>query len=51
MEYTCMNEMIDYTKSPKLVIHDCCSERVWAVFSKMQGHSAYAKNKFAIEAE
>ena len=39
-DYIYMNEMTDDTNSPIQVIHDSCSEGVWAVFTKKKGDSA-----------
>ena len=47
MDYMYMNEMTDVQNSPVLVIHESCSEGVWAAFTKKKGDSAHVKNKVA----
>ena len=37
MDYMHMNETTDDTNNPLLVIHDSCSEGIWAVFTKKKG--------------
>ena len=38
---------MDGTSNPILVIHDSCSEGVWAVFTKETSDSAHVKNRVA----
>ena len=47
MDYMHMNETTDDTNNPLLVVHDSCSEGVWAVFTKKKGDSAHGKSNFA----
>ena len=47
MGHMYMNETTDDINNPMLVIHDRCSEGVWAVFTEKKGDSAHVKSRVA----
>ena len=47
MGYMYLNETTDDINNPMLVIHDRCSEGVWAVFTEKKGDSAHVKSRVA----
>ena len=45
MDYMYMNETMDESNNPILVVHDSVSEGVWAIFARRKGDSAYVTQK------